>query len=83
VSWAEPYWSDTSTTAPANPWPGGGSATTSSGKSNTLIYGWSAGLGLDVELTENFFLRGEYEFIQFSQMKLNLNNARIGAGVKF
>lgn len=53
------------------------------GKSNSLIYGWSAGIGLDVALTNNIFLRGEYEFIQFSQMKLNLNNARAGLGVKF
>ena len=53
------------------------------GKSNSLIYGWSAGLGMDWALTNNIFLRGEYEFIQFSQMKLNLNNARAGIGVKF
>jgi outer membrane immunogenic protein len=53
------------------------------GKGNSLIYGWSAGLGMDVALTDNIFLRGEYEFIQFSQSKLNLNNARAGVGVKF
>lgn len=83
VMWAEPYWTDTSNPAPANPWPGGGSATASEGKSGSLIYGWSAGLGLDVALTENIFFRGEYEFIQFSQMRLNLNNLRAGLGVKF
>jgi opacity protein-like surface antigen len=53
------------------------------GKSNSLIYGWSAGLGMDWALTHNIFLRAEYEFIQFSQMRLNLNNARVGAGLKF
>jgi outer membrane immunogenic protein len=53
------------------------------GKSNSLIYGWSAGLGMDVALTQNIFLRAEYEYIQFSQMKLNLNNARAGLGFKF
>ena len=53
------------------------------GKSNSLIYGWSAGLGMDVAITHNIFLRAEYEYIQFSQMKLNLNNARAGIGVKF
>jgi outer membrane immunogenic protein len=78
LSWAEPY-GGTGT----NPWPGGGSATTSEGKSNALIYGFSAGLGVDWALTDNVFLRGEYEFIQFSQMKLNLNNARVGLGLKF
>jgi outer membrane immunogenic protein len=83
VSWSQPIWSDTTTPAPTNPWPGGGSATTSSSKSDSLIYGWSAGLGMEVALTDNIFIRGEYEYIQFSQMKLNLNNARFGAGVRF
>jgi opacity protein-like surface antigen len=53
------------------------------GKSNSLIYGWSAGIGMDVALTQNIFLRGEYEYIQFSQSKLNLNNVRGGLGIKF
>jgi outer membrane immunogenic protein len=83
VSWAQPVWSDSTTTAPTNPWPGGGSATASDGKSNALIYGWSAGAGMDIALTPNIFVRGEYEFIQFSQMKLNLNSARIGLGLRF
>lgn len=64
---------------PTGPW----SATLGEGKSNALIYGFTAGLGMDVALTQNIFLRGEYEFIQFSQMRLNLNNARAGIGVKF
>jgi opacity protein-like surface antigen len=38
---------------------------------------------MDVAITNNIFLRAEYEFIQFSQMKLNLNNARAGIGVRF
>jgi outer membrane immunogenic protein len=64
---------------PTGPW----SATLSEGKTNALIYGWSAGLGMDIALTQNIFIRGEYEFIQFSQMRLNLNNARVGAGLRF
>ena len=55
----------------------------SEGKSASLIYGWSTGLGMDVALMPNVFLRAEYEFIQFSQMHLNLNNARVGLGVRF
>jgi opacity protein-like surface antigen len=78
VAWSQPY-GGTGT----NPWAGGGSMSTSDGKSNSLIYGWSAGIGMDVALTQNIFLRGEYEFIQFSQSKLNLNNARAGLGIKF
>lgn len=71
------------TTVPTPPSPGAWSDSASSGRSNALIYGWSAGLGMDVALTHNIFLRAEYEYIQFSQMKLNLNNARAGIGVKF
>lgn len=71
------------TTVPNPPAPSAYSASNSTGKSNSLIYGWSAGVGIDVALTRNVFLRGEYEFIQFSQMRLNLNNARAGIGVKF
>jgi outer membrane immunogenic protein len=59
------------------------SASASDGKNNALIYGWTAGFGMDVALTPNIFLRGEYEYIQFSQMRLNLNSARAGIGVKF
>jgi opacity protein-like surface antigen len=68
------------TTADPGPWDSGW---VTQGKSNSLIYGWSAGLGMDVALTQNIFLRAEYEYIQFSQSKLNLNNARAGLGIKF
>lgn len=67
---------------PADPGPWSSGIVTE-GKSNSLIYGWSAGLGIDWALTHNVFLRAEYEFIQFSQARLNLNNARAGLGVKF
>jgi opacity protein-like surface antigen len=78
VAWTQPYGGTGSV-----PWNGSGSMSTSDGKSNSLIYGWSAGLGMDVALTQNIFLRAEYEYIQFSQSKLNLNNARAGLGIKF
>ncbi|MDQ2081821.1 outer membrane beta-barrel protein [Xanthobacteraceae bacterium Astr-EGSB] len=76
-------WSSARDGTGTNPAPNPGSMSTSDGKSNALIYGWSAGIGMDVALTQNIFLRGEYEFIQFSQSKLNLNNARAGLGIKF
>jgi outer membrane immunogenic protein len=66
-----------------NPWASDSVRTASSNKGNALIYGFSAGLGMDWALTQNIFVRAEYEYIQFSQMRLNLNNARVGAGVKF
>ncbi len=71
------------TAVPPPPTPGSFSDTATDGKSGSLIYGWSAGLGMDIALTPSIFIRGEYEFIQFSQMRLNLNNARLGAGFRF
>lgn len=55
-------------------------------RTNQFIYGYSAGLGMDWALTQNVFLRGEYEFIQFVNLgglDLYLNNVRVGGGLKF
>jgi outer membrane immunogenic protein len=82
VKYPAPTYVGTDPHVPAND-PPGWSASDTQGKSNALIYGWSAGLGVDIALMSNVFLRAEYEFIQFSQSKLNLSNARVGAGVKF
>ncbi len=62
------------------------SLTDTDSRSDQFIYGYSAGLGLDVALTQNFFLRGEYEYIQFVNLggiDLYLNNLRVGGGFKF
>lgn len=51
-----------------------------------FIYGYSGGLGLDMALTQNIFLRGEYEYIQFVNLgglSLYLNNVRVGGGFRF
>ena len=60
--------------------------TASAGQSNALLWGISVGGGLDWALTQNFFLRGEFEFIQFAPIT-NLNvpviSGRLGAGFKF
>jgi outer membrane immunogenic protein len=71
--------------------PGGGSCagyplTPSSGQSNALLYGYAVGAGLDWALTQNFFLRGEFEFIQFvsiASISSYVANGRVGAGFKF
>jgi len=58
----------------------------SDGKNDAFVYGITAGLGVDVAITENIFLRAEYEFIQFFQaqsMTVALNTGRLGVGVKF
>jgi outer membrane immunogenic protein len=62
------------------------SLTDTDSRANQFIYGYSAGLGLDYALTQHFFLRGEYEYIQFVNLgglKLDLNNVRVGGGFKF
>lgn len=62
------------------------SLTDTDNRSNQFIYGYSAGLGLDMAVTQNFFLRGEYEYIQFVNLgglRLYLNNVRVGGGFRF
>jgi outer membrane immunogenic protein len=81
VSYDAPTYVGSASPPPATP--NAYSAGASEGRGNALIYGWSAGFGVDVALMANVFLRAEYEFVQFSQSKLNLNNARAGLGVKF
>ena len=56
------------------------------GQNNALLWGFSVGAGLDWALTQNFFLRGEFEFVQFapiSSINLALFSGRVGAGYKF
>jgi outer membrane immunogenic protein len=58
----------------------------SAAKSNVLLYGFSAGGGLDWALTQQFFLRGEFEFVQFvpiNNIVLSTLTGRVGVGVKF
>ena len=39
--------------------------TSTVGKSNAFVAGWTAGLGLEYMVCGNVFLRGEWEYIQF------------------
>jgi outer membrane immunogenic protein len=58
----------------------------SAGQNNALLWGFSVGAGLDWALTQHFFLRGEFEFVQFapiSNINLPLVSGRVGAGYKF
>jgi outer membrane immunogenic protein len=62
------------------------SFTNSAGQDNALLWGFSVGAGLDWALTQNFFLRGEFEFVQFapiSNINVPLVSGRVGAGYKF
>jgi outer membrane immunogenic protein len=60
--------------------------TNSVAKNDVLLYGFSVGGGLDVALTQQFFLRGEFEFVQFvpvNDIVLSNLTGRVGVGVKF
>ena len=51
---------------------------------NHLIYGYTAGLGVDVNLVGGLFLRAEWEYIRFTAaVETNINTVRAGLGYKF
>lgn len=58
----------------------------SDGRNSALLYGATVGGGLDYALTQNFFLRGEFEYTRFApfdSLVLAVTSARLGAGFKF
>lgn len=60
--------------------------TKSEAQSNVFAYGITAGLGIDVSILPNMFLRAEWEYVQFSpihDIKVSINTGRVGLGVKF
>ena len=62
------------------------SYTNSLGKSLALFYGFTAGGGIDIALTANIFVRGEFEYAQFAPVSgivAEIMTARVGAGLKF
>jgi outer membrane immunogenic protein len=55
-------------------------------KTGDFAYGFATGLGVDVALMQNIFVRAEYEYVQFGQfndLKTHIHTARIGGGFKF
>jgi opacity protein-like surface antigen len=63
-----------------------GPQTNSAQKKGAFAYGYAVGLGVDVAVLPNVFVRAEYEFVQFAaveNVKLYVQSGRIGAGVKF
>ena len=51
---------------------------------NHLIYGYTAGLGFDVNLVGGLFMRAEWEYVRFtSQVDTNINTVRAGLGYRF
>lgn len=55
-------------------------------KNNVYGYGVTVGGGVDMALTDNLFLRGEYQLIRFADVEgtvTTINTARVAAGLKF
>ena len=55
-------------------------------KTGAFAYGYTIGLGVDICLMSNFFVRGEYEYVQFGQfndINLHIHTARVAAALKF
>jgi opacity protein-like surface antigen len=51
---------------------------------NHLIYGYTAGVGVDINLIGGLFMRAEWEYIRFSaQVDTSINTVRAGLGYKF
>jgi opacity protein-like surface antigen len=63
-----------------------GPVTRSETLSNRVFYGYTAGLGIDIAVLPNVFVRGEWEYIEFTTLpdvKLHFNTLRAGLGIKF
>ncbi|WP_156380877.1 porin family protein [Pseudolabrys sp. Root1462] len=55
-------------------------------KQNAFSAGFAGGVGLDVALTPNVFLRAEWEYLTFGAIngiRNSLNNGRVGVGMRF
>ena len=56
------------------------------GQNGALLYGFSVGGGVDWAITQNIFLRGEFEYVQFAPIAnivASIVSGRVGAGFKF
>jgi outer membrane immunogenic protein len=77
---------DYQTPAPPPPSPNPGSQSASDSKNNVFAAGFVAGLGLDIAILPNAFVRAEWEYVAFapvSGIRTWLNTGRVGAGVRF
>jgi|HubBroStandDraft_6_1064221.scaffolds.fasta_scaffold578545_2 outer membrane immunogenic protein len=60
--------------------------TESNSKNDAVVPGALVGLGIDVAVIPNVFLRGEWEYIAFAPVggiRANINTGRVGIGVRF
>jgi len=62
------------------------SSTGTNGKNQEWLTGLTTGAGLDIAVSRNFFVRTEYEYVQFQPAagtKIDINTGRLGLGVRF
>jgi outer membrane immunogenic protein len=53
-------------------------------ENNHLVYGYTAGLGIDINLVGGLFMRAEWEYVRFtSAVDTNVNTVRAGLAYKF
>jgi outer membrane immunogenic protein len=51
---------------------------------NHLVYGYTAGLGVDINLVGGLFMRAEWEYVRFTAaVDTNINTVRAGLGYRF
>jgi opacity protein-like surface antigen len=51
---------------------------------NHLVYGYTAGVGIDINLIGGLFLRGEWEYVRFTAVvDTSINTVRAGLAYKF
>ena len=51
---------------------------------NHLVYGYTAGLGVDVNIVGGLFARAEWEYVRFTtSVDTNINTVRAGLGYRF
>ena len=51
---------------------------------NHLVYGYTLGMGVDINLVGGLFMRGEWEYVRFtSSVDTSINTVRAGLGYKF
>ena len=55
-------------------------------RTNSFMYGWTAGIGVEYAICNNILVRGEWEHVGFGDVKditVGLNNFRVGVGYQF
>jgi len=60
--------------------------TQNSTQTGAYALGFAGGAGIDVLLKSNIFVRGEWEYVQFPNIKytnVSINTVRLGVGAKF